>query len=295
MRERRRLYAQHRGNLAQALETAGWDGEWYRRGYYDDGAPLGSRESDECRIDALAQAWSVLSGAADPARAARAVAAAEERLVSEREGLIRLLDPPFDVTEHDPGYIKGYVPGVRENGGQYTHAALWLVRALAELGRRDRVAPLLAMLSPITHSATREAADRYQLEPYVVAADIYSVAPHVGRGGWSWYTGSSGWMLRVALESLLGFHIEDGRTLRLAPCIPDDWPEYSIHYRPDSGSTPYVITVKNPKGRAERIVDGLLDGEALAVEAGSARVPLILDGREHRVLLTLGPAAEDAR
>ncbi len=295
--ERRLRYAQHRDALLLALEAAGWDGDWYRRGYYDSGAPLGSRESDECRIDALVQAWSVLSGAAPPERARRAMAAAEEQLVSEPEGLIRLLAPPFDRTAQDPGYIKGYLPGVRENGGQYTHAALWLVRAFAMLGRRDRVAPLLALLNPINRSATPADVARYQVEPYVMAADIYGVAPHVGRGGWTWYTGSSGWMLRVALESLLGLRLEGGLWLRLAPAIPDDWPGFEIRYRPpgEVAGTLYHIAVGNPQGCAEAVVACAVDGQSLPVERGQCRLPLLRDGREHRVAVTLGPDAGAAQ
>ncbi|MBN2172118.1 MAG: glycosyl transferase [Candidatus Krumholzibacteriota bacterium] len=295
--ERRRRYQRHRDALVAALEEAGWDGDWYRRGYYDDGTPLGSRESDECRIDVLAQAWSVISGAAAPERAARAVAAAEEHLISEREGLIRLLTPPFDTGAQDPGYIKGYVPGVRENGGQYTHAALWLVRALAGLGRRDRVARLLALINPINHGATPEAADRYQVEPYVVAADIYGVPPHVGRGGWTWYTGAAGWLLRVAVESLLGLQVAGGRTLCLTPCVPDEWPAFEIRYRPaaDAGGTLYRIQVANPHRCAEAVVACLVDGQPLATAPGQCRVPLVRDRREHVVTITLGPRPEGAR
>ena len=295
--ERRARYAQQRSALVAALETAGWDGNWYRRGYYDNGTPLGSRESDECRIDALVQAWSVLSGAAPPERARRAMAAAEEQLVSEREGLIRLLAPPFDRTAQDPGYIKGYLPGVRENGGQYTHAALWLVRAYAALGRRDRVAPLLALLNPINRSATPAAVARYQVEPYVMAADIYGVPPHVGRGGWTWYTGSSGWMLRVALESLLGLRLTSGRWLHLAPAIPDDWPGYEIRYRPPGAiaGTLYHLAVSNPDGCAEAVIACALDGRSLPVERGQCRIPLLRDGHEHRVAVTLGPDPGAAR
>ncbi|TMQ64567.1 MAG: hypothetical protein E6K78_08905 [Candidatus Eisenbacteria bacterium] len=180
--------------LRSALESAGWDGAWYRRGYYDDGAPLGSRSSDECQIDALAQAWAVLSGAAERGRACRALRAVDERLVSTRQKLVRLLAPPFEAGSHDPGYIKGYVRGVRENGGQYTHAALWVVQAMFELGWRDRAAAVLEMLSPVTHAASAAGVQVYQVEPHVVAADIYGEPPHTGRGGWTWYTGSAGWM-----------------------------------------------------------------------------------------------------
>src|SRR5262249_11805834 len=220
--DRIRRYDRHRVQLAHALNEGGCDGAWYRRGYYDDGTPLGPGASDECRIDALAQAWAVFSGAAPAERAAQAMDAVERHLVSERDGIVRLLAPPFERTSHDPGYIKGYPPGVRENGGQYTHAALWVVQAMAELGRADRALRLLEMLSPVLHGTTPEQADRYRVEPYVIAADVYGVDPHVGRGGWTWYTGSAGWMLRIAVESLLGFRIE-GDEGRLRPCVPSDW------------------------------------------------------------------------
>ncbi len=198
-------------------------------------------------------------------------------------GIVRLLDPPFDVTPHDPGYIKGYVPGVRENGGQYTHAALWAVRALAQAGRCERAAPLLAMLSPVSHTATAEAVATYKTEPYVIAADVYGVEPHVGRGGWTWYTGSAGWMLRVAVESVLGFGLDRGQAITLDPCVPADWPGFSIRYRlPDGSGTVYAV-------RAARGAEpGLtVDGVALPASGSGWRVPLVRDGAEHHVRLTL--------
>jgi cyclic beta-1,2-glucan synthetase len=237
-------YRVRQGELRGALEDAGWDGDWYRRAYYDDGTPLGSTLSDECRIDALAQAWAVLSGAAPRDRAQQAMDAVEKHLVNEPAGLIHLLAPPFDRTRHDPGYIKGYVPGIRENGGQYTHAALWVVRALAELGRRDRAAHLLEMLSPMTRGKTEERVSVYRVEPYVVAADVYGVEPHLGRGGWTWYTGSAAWMYRVGLESILGFRLEGGDRLRIRPCIPDAWPDFRITYRLPNDTTHMDFVVR---------------------------------------------------
>jgi cyclic beta-1,2-glucan synthetase len=281
-------YRTHRQALQAALETAGWDGGWYRRAYYDDGTALGTRHGDECRIDALAQAWAVISGAAPEARARQAMEAVERELVSAADGLIRLLAPPFDRTPHDPGYIKGYVPGVRENGGQYTHAALWVVRAFAELGRRDLAAPLLAMLSPVSHGRTPAEVARYQAEPYVVAADVYGVAPHVGRGGWTWYTGSAGWMLRVALESVLGLREEGGHTLRLKPCVPDDWHGFTVHWRVPGTTTGYEMHVRNAASRAAGVVKATVDGEPVPVADGEARIPLARDGRPHRVEVELG-------
>jgi len=279
-------YSAHRAGLVIALNDAGWDGAWYRRAYYDDGTPLGSKDGDECRIDALAQAWAIISHVAPPERAAQALEAVETMLVSERHALVRLLTPPFVRTPHDPGYIKGYVAGVRENGGQYTHAACWLIRAVAELGRNNRAAKLLEMLIPVSHALTPEAVDRYKLEPYVVAADVYGEPPHEGRGGWSWYTGSAGWMFRVALESILGFRVENGDTIVVRPCVPDAWPGYRITYRTGTG-TVYEIGVKNPLGRAARVAAVELDGRSVECPHGQARIPLSTDGRTHRVSVVL--------
>ncbi|MGH7464993.1 MAG: GH36-type glycosyl hydrolase domain-containing protein, partial [Longimicrobiales bacterium] len=279
--DRAARYRAYRDELAVALEDAGWDGAWYRRAYYDDGSPIGSAQSDECRIDAIAQAWAVLSGVAPPDRAAQALDALEEHLVSEEDGLIRLLTPPFDRTPHDPGYIRGYLPGVRENGGQYTHGALWAVRALAEAGRVERAASLLEMLSPVSHTRTPQEVAVYQAEPYVIAADVYGEPPHVGRGGWTWYTGSSGWMLRVALESVLGLDVDRGRVLRLRPRIPSAWPGYSISYRVPGTDTRYEIEVRREAGA---VLSGRLeDGSELAVEDDVVLIPLVVDGRVHRV------------
>jgi cyclic beta-1,2-glucan synthetase len=274
--------------LRTALEVAGWDGDWYRRAYYDDGTPLGSAQNDECQIDALAQAWAVLSGAAPRERAEQAMDAVEMRLVNDSAGLIHLLRPPFDRTDHDPGYIKGYVPGIRENGGQYTHAALWVVRALAQLGRRDRAAPLLEMLSPVSRGATAERVATYRVEPYVVAADVYGVEPHLGRGGWTWYTGSAAWMYRVGLESILGFELEGGDRLCIRPCVPDAWSEFRITYRPPNDGTCYEIHVRNPAGRADCVVAAEIDGEPAPISRGAAVIGLRRDGHIHRVSVVLG-------
>jgi cyclic beta-1,2-glucan synthetase len=279
----------HRAALAAALEAAGWDGAWYRRAYYDDGTPLGSAASDECRIDAIAQAWAVLSGVAPPARAAQAIDAVERQLVDEHAGLVRLLTPPFDRTTHDPGYIKGYVPGVRENGGQYTHAALWVVGALAALGRRERAAALLEMLGPLHHTRTPDAVSVYRVEPYVVAADVYGAAPHVGRGGWTWYTGSAGWMYRVALESVLGLGLEGGHTLRIRPCVPDAWPRFAVRLRLPDGRTRYEIVVENPERNAAAVVAASVDGAPAPLEDGAARIAFRRDGATHAVRVRLGP------
>ncbi len=277
-------YRQHRAHLQTALNDAGWDGDWYRRAFYDSGAVMGSAQSDECQIDALAQAWAVLSDVAPAERAAQALDALDARLVDEDAGLIRLLDPPFDRTPHDPGYIKGYLPGVRENGGQYTHAALWAVQAFAQAGRCDRAASLLAMLSPVRHVDSPQAVAVYKAEPYVIAADVYSVEPHVGRGGWTWYTGSAGWMWRVAVESVLGVGVEGGETLTLDPCVPASWPGFSVRYRLPGGSgTVYAVAVE--RGEAPALT---LDGAPLPPAASGWRVPLVRDGAEHAVRLVLG-------
>jgi len=282
--ERAGRYRAYQRDLHTALDTEGWDGSWYRRAWYDNGAPLGSALSDECRIDAIAQAWAVLSGAAPRARAEQALDALEEHLVSERDGIIRLLTPAFDKTPNDPGYIKGYLPGVRENGGQYTHGALWAVRALAEAGRAERAARLLEMLSPVTHGGTARAIDVYQVEPYVIAADVYGVAPHLGRGGWTWYTGSAGWMFRVALESILGLTVRGGERLELRPCIPAAWPGFTLRYRVPGTETSYRIALRRDSG--ERTV-ALLDGAPLRIEGGAVQIPLAPDGRRHEVQVDL--------
>ncbi len=287
-------YEEHREALRRALEESGWDGEWYRRGYYDDGTPLGSDRDEECRIDALAQSWAVLSGAAHPERARSAIDAVERRLVSEKDGLIRLLAPPFDRTPKDPGYSKGYAPGIRENGGQYTHAALWFVRALCEMGRRDRAFDLLEMLNPINHARTPEEVSVYGVEPYVVAADIYGEPPHAGRGGWTWYTGSSGWMYRVALESVLGFTLRSGKLIVLKPRIPDRWDRAGIVFRRPEGGTVYEIEILNPHGCAESLLSATIDGVAAPITDGEAQIPLVPGRRRCRVTVTLGPR-EDAR
>ena len=237
------------------LEKHAWDGAWYRRAWFDNGAPLGSTESDECRIDSIAQSWSVLSGAGDPARARQAMASLDRHLVRRDAGLIQLLQPPFDLTAQDPGYIRGYVPGVRENGGQYTHAAIWATMAFAQLGDSERAWELLRMINPVNHGDSAAAVATYKVEPYVVAADVYAVAPHVGRGGWTWYTGSAGWMYRLIVESLLGVRREGDR-LHLSPCLPADWPGFTLSYR--YGDTVYRIHVQHADagGPSRLSVDG---------------------------------------
>jgi len=269
--------------LRAALEANAWDGAWYRRAYFDDGTPLGSAQNDECQIDAIPQAWAVISGAADPSRAQRAMAAVEERLVRPESKLIQLFDPPFDSGALQPGYIKGYVPGIRENGGQYTHAATWVVLAVALQGRGDRALELWNMLNPIYHAATPSEVQRYKVEPYVACADVYGAPPHVGRGGWTWYTGSASWLYRVALEAILGFRLA-GDTLRVEPCVPPGWPGYEIIYR--HGSATYRVRVDNPAGTGRGVASVTLDGQP----AAGGAVPLRDDGRGHDIRVTLGSA-----
>ena len=281
--DRAASWRQHATSLRDALERDGWDGDWYRRGYFDDGTPLGSASSSECRIDSIAQSWGVISGAADPARAARAMAAVDENLILRDDGLALLFTPPFDQTTLDPGYIKGYPPGIRENGGQYTHAALWSVQAFAKLGDGDKAAELLSLLNPINHARTWAAAQRYKVEPYVVCADVYSVPPHVGRGGWTWYTGSAGWMYRAGLELILGFTVE-GATLRLDPCVPRAWRDFEIVFR--HRTSRYEVSVENHAGVCRGIARLELDDQALP--HGSTHITLVDDGATHHVRVTLG-------
>jgi cyclic beta-1,2-glucan synthetase len=266
--------------LRQAIEEQAWDGAWYRRAYFDDGTPLGSQTNDACQIDSLVQTWSVIAGG-DPQRARAAMQAVYERLVRDEDKLILLFWPPFDQTALEPGYIKGYLPGVRENGGQYTHAALWVVLASALLGEGDRAMRLFDLLNPLHHSDHGAAADLYKVEPYVVAADVYSQPPHTGRGGWTWYTGSSSWMYRVALENLLGFQ-KRGDKLTIAPCVPADWPRFEIAFR--HGKATYQITVENPNRVQHGVRNISLDG----VEQTASEIALLDDGATHEVRVTMG-------
>ena len=273
----------HAVALQASLERDGWDGNWYRRGFFDDGTPFGSSASEECRIDSIAQSWSVISGAADHARAARAMEAVEDQLIRREAGLALLFTPPFDHTPLDPGYIKGYPPGIRENGGQYTHAAAWSVIGFATLGDGDKAADLFSLINPINHSSTRASIHRYKVEPYVLAADVYSEFPHIGRGGWTWYTGSAGWMYRAGIEAILGLRLQ-GAFLLLAPCIPKRWPRFEIVFQ--YASTRYEITVENPHGVSRGITHAEFDGQALS--EGPVRVPLQDDGVSHRIRAVLG-------
>ena len=277
-------WRQHATSLKASLEREAWDGDWYRRAYFDDGAPLGSVSNTECRIDSIAQSWAVISGAGEPARGVRAMAALDKYLVRRDEKLALLFTPPFDKPAQDPGYIKGYPPGIRENGGQYTHAAAWAAMAFAMQGDGDRAGDLLAMLNPIHHADSPAGMQRYKVEPYVACADVYSEAPHVGRGGWTWYTGSAGWLYRVSLEWLLGFQVQ-GDGLVLDPCIPRHWPRFEIAYR--HGATRYDIVVENPLGVCRGILTTKLDGKVLTVQQ-TQPIALLDDGGAHRLEVVLG-------
>jgi cellobiose phosphorylase len=261
--------------LRENIERAGWDGAWYRRAYFDDGSPLGSALNPECQIDSIAQSWSVLSGAGNPQRSRTAMNSLDKLLVDRDHGLIKLLTPPFDKSELDPGYIRGYVPGVRENGGQYTHAAIWAAMAFAAMGDSARAWELFGMINPVNHSLSSEAVAAYKVEPYVMAADIYAVAPHTGRGGWTWYTGSAGWMYRLIVESLLGLRLDVDK-LHFAPCFPVDWSGFKVHYR--FRETVYHITVRRSADHAvgmKTTLDGVSNEDNF--------VTLVNDLKEHFV------------
>jgi len=276
-------YRSERERLATALEQS-WDGEWYRRAYFDDGTPLGSAENDECHIDSVAQTWAVLSDAAPLKRAERAMNAVRSHLVRRASRVILLLTPPFERTALDPGYIRGYPPGIRENGGQYTHAAQWVVLALTKLGSGDEAVELFHMLNPINHSRTPAGVQQYKTEPYAVAGDVYDHPAHRGRGGWTWYTGSAGWMYRVALEGIVGLQ-RSGALFSLDPCIPSSWPAFSVEWR--FRTTRYSILVENPERRCRGVASAALDGARVDASA----IPLVDDGGVHRVHVVLGGAA----
>jgi cellobiose phosphorylase len=268
-------------SLRAALEAHAWDGRWYRRAYFDDGTPLGSATNDECQIDALPQAWSVISGAGGADRVRQAMASVDERLVDPAGKLIRLFTPPFDQGPLEPGYIKGYVPGIRENGGQYTHGVTWVVLAAALQGRGDRAVELWNLLNPVNHARTPAEVAHYKVEPYVVCADVYGAPPHTGRGGWTWYTGAAGWLYRVAVEAILGVRVR-GDSLQIEPCIPTGWPGYEVTYR--FGSTTYHVRVDNSAGAGRGVRSVTADGEPVK----SGAVLLRDDGQRHQVQVVLG-------
>jgi cellobiose phosphorylase len=266
--------------LQSAIEGSSWDGDWYRRAWFDDGSPLGTAGNVECGITSIPQSWSVLSGAGDADRSRRAMHAVDAHLVNRDAALIRLLDPPFNHSNPSPGYIQGYVRGVRENGGQYTHAAVWATMAFAALGDSERAWELVGMINPIKHGESADGIAFYKVEPYVIASDVYSLAPHAGRGGWTWYTGSAGWMYRLILESLLGLTVESNQ-LRVVPCIPRDWKSFKIHYR--YHDTPYHITVlQTLAGEGHRIT---VDGVAVPGPA----ITMVNDHGAHAVEVRIPP------
>ncbi len=267
--------------LSDSLEAHAWDGGWYLRAWFDDGTPLGSHTNDECRIDSLPQTWAVLSGAGELTRTKQAVDAAVSHLVDRDSRLVKLFEPPFDKGNLQPGYIKGYVPGIRENGGQYTHAAIWLVQALAGLGRGGEATALWNMLSPLSHASTPDGVSRYKVEPYVVAADVYGLPPHVGRGGWTWYTGSASWLYRAALETILGF-TKRGEQLSFDPRIPREWEGFEVEYR--HGKTLYRCHVENPQKVEHGVLEVWCDGNRMP----NGMISLVDDGREHAVRIVLG-------
>jgi cyclic beta-1,2-glucan synthetase len=273
---------------AKAVEENGWDGAWYRRGYYDDGTPLGSSESEEGKIDVLPQAWAAISGAGDAERTTQALSSADEILVKPDDKMILLFTPPFDKTDKNPGYIKGYLPGVRENGGQYTHGALWLTLAHAQRGEGDRAVELLQLLNPVEHARNETQSEVYKVEPYVVAADVYSLKGQEGRGGWTWYTGSAGWMYRVWVEAVLGFQPRADK-LFIRPAIPKDWKEYALTYR--HKASVYEIKVENPNSENGGVGEIKMDGKILSKKFnGEFFIPLKDDGKTHSITVRLGEA-----
>ena len=283
---RARRYEEQQMALRTAVNEQGWDGGWYRRAFLDNGEPLGSHVNDECRIDALVQAWAILAGVANAERAAQILQQVDEQLVDDEHGIIRLLTPAFHTERRDVGYIRGYLPGIRENGGQYTHGVLWFLRALAKHGNGHRATQLWEMITPIRHTSTAERAAVYGAEPYVVAADVYGEPPHTGRAGWTWYTGSAGWMFRVAVESILGWQLVGGRQLRIQPRIPPHWPGYQVTYTLPGSTTAYRVDVQNPQ-RGTTPTSAQLDGQQLTIQEGAVLIPLDSDGELHRVTIHL--------
>jgi cyclic beta-1,2-glucan synthetase len=269
--------------LTSALENSAWDGAWYLRGYFDDGTPLGSKSSEECRIDALAQSWAVISGAANPARQQQSMAEVENKLIWELDGIAPLFAPPFDKTHLDPGYIKGYPPGIRENGGQYTHASCWTVFAFAMLEQADKAHRLFAMLNPISHSDNAHKTDRYRVEPYVVAADVYSVEPHRGRGGWTWYTGSAGWLYQAGLQAVLGLE-RKGDQLFINPCIPDNWEGFEINLK--EGKTRYAVRISRKPSKEMGSSEHATQSEGIR---------LVDDGTPHHFTIIMGDGLSSAK
>ncbi|MBA4385815.1 MAG: glycosyl transferase family 36, partial [Anaerolinea sp.] len=279
--ENAQKYRARAKKYVKAIEYSAWDGDWYRRAYYDGGETIGSKWDDECKIDAIAQSWSVLSDGGNHNRSHRAMHAVYERLIRPQDRLSMLFTPPFDKTPLDPGYIKGYIPGIRENGGQYTHAATWTAWAFAKMGDGNRAFELFELLNPIYQADSFEKASVYRVEPYVICADIYSKEPFIRRGGWTWYTGSSAWMYRLGMEAILGFH-KVGNTLVIDPVIPPDWDGFEIRYQ--SGEAVYFIQINNPAHVTQNITQIEMDGKLLT----GLSIPLAIDNREYKVIITMG-------
>lgn len=273
-------YKQIMDRLKKALNTWGWDGRWYKRAFMDDGNILGSLQNEECRIDGISQSWATISNAGDNDKKYISMESLENHLIDKENGLIKLLDPPFEKSKLEPGYIKSYLPGTRENGGQYTHGAIWAIIAESMLGFGDKAVELFRMINPIEHSKTKESAQKYKVEPYVIVADIYSHENLAGRGGWSWYTGSSSWMIKLGIEYILGLKIEKG-ILKLEPCISSEWKEYSISYK--YGSSIYNIKVENPNNKNTGVESFILNGQ----EIEEKQVKLIDDGKIYDITIIM--------
>jgi cyclic beta-1,2-glucan synthetase len=273
-------YRETAHQMSTRLEQA-WDGEWFRRGYYDDGRPLGSAQNDECQIDSISQSWAMLSGAVPRRLADRALDAVRTRLIDRKSRILLLLTPAFDKSDQDPGYIKGYPPGIRENGGQYTHAAVWALMALARSGNGDEAAEMFHMLNPINHTRTREAVAKYRTEPYVLDGDVYARPPHGGRGGWSWYTGSAGWLYRAGLEHILGLR-GSGDHFAIDPCVPSAWTSFSIDW--NHRGTSYHIEISNP----DQVWTGVLRAELDGALVDHRSIPIADDQRAHQVRIIMG-------
>lgn len=270
-------YEKIRNELRRVLNVNGWDGKWYKRAYMDTGEILGSKDNEECRIDSIAQSWSAISNAGEEEKKCIAMESVEKYLVDKETGIIKLLDPPFEKSKLEPGYIKAYLPGVRENGGQYTHAAIWTIIAECILNKSEKALELFKMINPIEHTSTKEKIDRYKVEPYVIAADIYGSGNLLGRGGWTWYTGSSSWFYKAGIEYILGMKIKEG-VLRIEPCIPKDWEEYKIRY--EYKTSVYNITVKNQSRSGEnKVKEFYLDGQLIEEK----QIKLIDNGRIYEI------------
>ena len=280
-RLRGKRWQEHAKKVRLSIDSKAWDGEWYRRATFDDGTWLGSKSNDECQIDSIAQSWAVLANAQDHNKVKSAMSAAENHLIKHQDELALLFTPPFDQTAHNPGYIKGYPPGLRENGGQYSHAAMWFLLALTKQGQSRKAVDLFTMLNPINHASNAEKVQCYQVEPYVVAADIYSVSPYVGRGGWTWYTGAAGWMYQAGLEGILGIRRE-GKNLIIQPCIPEEWPEFSATLKIENSH--FDIEVNNLVPLANNPLYAELDGISLNVQ--ESFVSAVLDGGHHHLTIS---------